>query len=105
MIEPEMAFADIEDDIELAQSYLKFIYKEVLDTCAEDMEFFDRFVSPGVLQRLQKVVEAPLKSSLTLMPLQSSINRPKNLNSPSPGDVISSQNMNATCAKSTSKNR
>lgn len=61
MIEPEMAFADIEDDIELAQSYLKFIYKEVLDTCAEDMEFFDRFVSPGVLQRLQKVVEAPFE--------------------------------------------
>ncbi|MCH9627372.1 MAG: Asparagine--tRNA ligase [Chlamydiales bacterium] len=61
MIEPEMAFADIHDDMDLAERYLKAIFKEVLDTCPEDMELFDRFVCKGVMERLQNIVEAPFQ--------------------------------------------
>ncbi len=58
MIEPEMAFADIHDDMELAENYLKAIFKAVLDTNAEDMELFDRFVCKGAIERLQKIIDS-----------------------------------------------
>ncbi|MCH9704357.1 MAG: asparagine--tRNA ligase [Chlamydiae bacterium] len=61
MIEPEMAFADLQDDIDLAIAFLKYIFKAVLDECEEDMDLFDRFVSKGVKGRLQEVVEKPFE--------------------------------------------
>lgn len=61
MIEPEMAFADLHDDIDLAVDFLKYIFTAVLNECAEDMELFDRFVSPGVKSRLQEVVDKPFE--------------------------------------------
>ncbi len=59
MIEPEMAFADLKDDMECAESYLKFCLKYVLDRCNEDLEFFDQFIESGVINRLQHVVSSP----------------------------------------------
>lgn len=61
MIEPEMAFADIYDDMDLAESYLKTIFKAVLEECSEDLELFNQFVRPGVLLRLQEVIEKPFE--------------------------------------------
>lgn len=61
MIEPEMAFADIYDDMECAEAYIKFIMKYLLEQCAEDMEFFDKFVSNGVLEKLQHVISTPFE--------------------------------------------
>lgn len=61
MIEPEMAFADITDNMDLAESYLKFVFKSVLENCTEDMEFFDKHISPGTIERLQKIVETPFE--------------------------------------------
>jgi asparaginyl-tRNA synthetase len=61
MIEPEMAFADINDNMDNAEGYLKFVLKYVLENCAEDMEFFDKHVSNGLIERLQKVVETPFE--------------------------------------------
>ena len=61
MIEPEMAFADLKDDIDLAEAYLKYIFAAVLNECAEDMELFDRFVSKGVKQQLQDIVDKPFE--------------------------------------------
>lgn len=61
MIEPEMAFADIYDNMDLAERYLKAIFKTVLETCGEDMELFDRFICPGAIKRLQEIVERPFK--------------------------------------------
>lgn len=61
MIEPEMAFADIEDDQELAESYLKFVIKAVLERNLDDIEFFDHYISKGLLERLKKVVETPFE--------------------------------------------
>lgn len=61
MIEPEMAFADNHDNMDLAEAYLKTVFREVLDKCPEEMEFFDKFISKGVLERLQKVVDTPFE--------------------------------------------
>lgn len=61
MIEPEMAFADINDDMENAESYLKYVLKYVLDNCQEDMQFFDKHVSNGLIERLQQVVDTPFE--------------------------------------------
>lgn len=61
MIEPEMAFADINDDQDLAEAYLKYIFKYVLNNCTEDLEFFEKHVSPGLIARLQHIVETPFE--------------------------------------------
>ena len=59
MIEPEMAFADLKDDMACAEAYLKFIIEAVLKNCAADMEFFDSFIEKGLIARLQHVVSSP----------------------------------------------
>lgn len=59
MIEPEMAFADLKDDMECAESYLKFCINYILKNCAEDLEFFDKFIEKGLIERLTHVANAP----------------------------------------------
>ncbi|MDP1835638.1 MAG: asparagine--tRNA ligase [Chlamydiales bacterium] len=61
MIEPEMAFADITDNMDNAEAYLKYILKYVLENCQEDLEFFDKFISEGLVERLQHVLDAPFE--------------------------------------------
>lgn len=61
MIEPEMAFADINDNMECAEGYLKFVLKYVMENCPEDLQFFDKFVSEGLINRLKNVVETPFE--------------------------------------------
>lgn len=61
MIEPEMAFADLSDDMDCAEAYLKHVLGHVLENCSEDMEFFDKFVSPGILERLQHITSTPFE--------------------------------------------
>jgi asparaginyl-tRNA synthetase len=56
MIEPEMAFADLRDNMECAESYLKFCVKYVLEHCKEDLAFFDQFIEKGLIARLEHVV-------------------------------------------------
>ena len=56
MIEPEIAFADLEDDMELAESMLKYIISFVLEKAPEEMAFFNQFVDPGLLDRLSHVL-------------------------------------------------
>ncbi|MBP5289030.1 MAG: asparagine--tRNA ligase [Clostridia bacterium] len=58
MIEPEMAFCDLEDDMKVAEGMVKYIISYVLETCPQDMEFFNRFVDPGLLDRLNAIVKA-----------------------------------------------
>jgi len=61
MIEPEMAFAELEDNMECAESFIKYVIKFVLENCADDMKFFNEFIDPGVIDRLQKVVQTPFE--------------------------------------------
>ena len=56
MIEPEIAFADLEDDMELAEDMLKYIINYCLENAPEEMAFFNQFVDKGLLDRLHNVV-------------------------------------------------
>lgn len=56
MIEPEVAFADLNDDADLAEAFLKFIFRRVLDERGDDMGLFNQFISKGVADRLEKFV-------------------------------------------------
>ena len=58
MIEPEIAFADLRDDMALAEDMLKYIIKYCLDNAPEEMEFFNKFVDKTLLERLNNVVES-----------------------------------------------
>ena len=58
MIEPEIAFAELEDDMELAESMLKYIIRYVLENAPEEMNFFNSFVDKGLLERLQHVLNS-----------------------------------------------
>ncbi len=58
MIEPEIAFADLQDDMELAENMLKYVIKYVMDECPEELEFFNQFVDKGLLERLNHVVSS-----------------------------------------------
>ena len=61
MIEPEMAFADLNDDMDCAEAYLKFVLKYVLENCQEDMQFFDKFISQGLIERIQHIITTPFE--------------------------------------------
>ena len=55
MIEPEMAFADLEDDLECMEAMVKFIIRRTLERCPQEMQFFNSFVDKGLLARLEHV--------------------------------------------------
>lgn len=58
MIEPEIAFADLKDDMNLAEDMMKFVLDYVMKTCPQDMEFFQAHYDKGLLNRLQTIVDA-----------------------------------------------
>lgn len=57
MIEPEIAFADLTDDMELAQDLLKYVIAYTMDRCQPDFEFLNKFVDTGLLERLNKLLK------------------------------------------------
>ncbi|MEK6266765.1 MAG: asparagine--tRNA ligase, partial [Clostridium sp.] len=58
MIEPEIAFADLNDDMALAEDMMKYVIKYVMENAPEEMEFFNSFVDKGLIERLNGVVKA-----------------------------------------------
>ncbi|HFD32849.1 MAG TPA: asparagine--tRNA ligase [Gammaproteobacteria bacterium] len=58
MVEPEIAFADLDDDAALAEDFLKFVIQKVLDECEDDIAFFNQHVDKTLISRLQKVCES-----------------------------------------------
>ena len=58
MVEPEIAFADIHDDMDLAEDFLKYLFKAVLDQRGDDLEFFNKWVDKGCIKRLEEFVDA-----------------------------------------------
>ncbi|GLU05571.1 hypothetical protein SLE2022_226680 [Rubroshorea leprosula] len=57
MIEPELAFADLTDDMACATAYLQYVVRHVLEYCKEDMDFFNTWIEKGIIDRLTGVVE------------------------------------------------
>ena len=58
MIEPEIAFADLQDNMQLAQDMVKYIITYVMENCKQEMEFFNAFVDKGLIERLTKLVNS-----------------------------------------------
>jgi asparaginyl-tRNA synthetase len=58
MVEPEMAFCDLQDDMALAEEFLKAIIAKVMDECLPDLEFFNKRIDPQVLETLEHVVKS-----------------------------------------------
>ena len=58
MIEPEVAFADLEDNMDLAEAMIKYIIRYVMENAPEEMQFFNSFIDKGLLARLNNIVES-----------------------------------------------
>jgi len=62
MIEPEMAFADLAADCALAEAFLRFLVRYVLEHCGEDLAFFDQRIEPGLIARLETLAAAEFRT-------------------------------------------
>ncbi len=58
MIEPELAFCNLEGNMELAEDFVRYLLNDVLMSCGEDMEFFDKRILPGIIKDLESVAES-----------------------------------------------
>jgi len=58
MIEPEMAFYQLEDNMDLAEAFTKYLITYVLEHCAQEMEFFDQWIEKGIIEAVRKVAQA-----------------------------------------------
>ena len=58
MIEPEIAFCDLNKDMDIMEEMLKYVVKYVLDNCPSEINFFDKFVEPGLINKLTKLVNS-----------------------------------------------
>ena len=58
MIEPEMAWCDLDDDCRLAEDFVKYLLRSALDHCGEDLQFFDQRIDKGLIARLEAIVAA-----------------------------------------------
>jgi asparaginyl-tRNA synthetase len=61
MIEPEMAFYDIKNNMDLAEDFLKYLIQYALDNCADDLEFLNNLYDKGLIERLRSVVSQPFE--------------------------------------------
>lgn len=61
MVEPEMAFCELQDNMDLAEAFLKHLFGTVLDECAEDMAFFAQFVEKSAVETLEHIVSSPFE--------------------------------------------
>ncbi len=57
MVEPEMAFYDLDDDMDLAENFIKYLFADVLENCGEDMEFFNKRIDTTTLETLRHIVD------------------------------------------------
>lgn len=57
MIEPELAFADLDDDMSCATAYLQYVVRHILENCKEDMDFFNTWIEKGIIDRLTNLVD------------------------------------------------
>ena len=61
MVEPEMAFCDLQGDMDWAESFLKYVFRYVLEHCPEDMEFFNLRIDKSVLETAQLIIDQPFE--------------------------------------------
>lgn len=78
MVEPELCFASLKDDIDLAEDFIKYCTQYVLKNCAADIEYFEKNTEEGLRSRLLNVIETPFKR-LTYTEAIEILNKPEHL--------------------------
>ena len=58
MIEPEISFCDLDGLMDIEEDFLKYIVRAVLERCPEEMEFCDKFISKGLIEKLNKLLDS-----------------------------------------------
>ncbi|HLD44256.1 MAG TPA: asparagine--tRNA ligase, partial [bacterium] len=61
MVEPEVAFCDIQGDMDLAEEFLKYVFKSCLNDCPDDFAFFNERIDPTILETLKHIIESPFE--------------------------------------------
>ncbi|MBW2388934.1 MAG: asparagine--tRNA ligase [Deltaproteobacteria bacterium] len=61
MVEPEVAFCDLAGLADLAESFLKSVFRDVMSACPDDFEFFDKRIAPGIVSKLENIVDGPFE--------------------------------------------
>ena len=59
MIEPEISFCNLDDDINLAEDYLKYVIRSIIDNCSQELDFFNKYISPNLIDNLTKILNTP----------------------------------------------
>ncbi|MDA8773535.1 asparagine--tRNA ligase [Chlamydiia bacterium] len=59
MIEPELSFINVDDLLNSIESYIKYVTKSILENCMEDLNLFNKFISPGIIERHQELLNSP----------------------------------------------
>lgn len=93
MIEPEVAFADLEDNMELAEAMLKYIIRYVMEEAPEEMKFFNSFVDKGLIERLEHVANSDFGHVTYTEAIEILEKNNDHLTIRFSGDVICRQNM------------
>ena len=105
MIEPEMAFYELEDNMELAEDFLKYLIRYALENCREDLEFMNKMWDNGLIERLNFVLNHEFKRLDYTEGVGFSRLRAARSNSPATGGATCSRNTNAIWSRSTSSVR
>ena len=105
MIEPEMAFYELEDNMELAEDFLKYLIRYALENCREDLEFMNKMWDNGLIERLNFVLNHEFKRLDYTEAWRFSRLRAASSNSPATGGATCSRNTNAIWSRSTSSVR
>ena len=95
MVEPEMAFCDLEGDQNLAEEFLKYIFKYVTEHCADDLEFFNKWVDKSVLANADNIINNEFERVTYTKAVELLEKADASLNMPSSGVSIYSRNTNA----------
>ena len=106
MIEPEVAFCDLWGDMELAEGLLKRIFRDVLEKCPEDMQFFNDRIDKTVLETIRHILDSEFLRRLVHRGRRYSRTNPaRRSSSPSPGATTCRPSTSDISPKSTSSSR
>ena len=100
MIEPEIAFADLEDNMKLADDMLRYVVKHLLTKCSQELEFFNKFFDKGLIERLEKLLATPSAHLTYTEAIKVLEHRKTALNILYTGAATFKPNMNASSPKS-----
>lgn len=103
MIEPEMAFYDIHDNMDLAEEFLKYLVQYALDNCSDDLEFLNKMYDKELIDRLKSVVSTPFERVSYTTAVEILQKADKNSSIKLTGELTFSQSMSVILLKNTIK--